>query len=247
MVKSMWSRINIKWRYDVENSKATILIADDEREIRNILRILLTKKGYDVVEAPNGALAVEAVRKGGIDLVVMDIMMPHMNGVEATAAIREFSTIPILFLTAKSLDSDKQKAYGEGGDDYLTKPFSSVDLLLKVESLLRRYTVYQGKEHNGVLLTCGIHIDVARRTVTKNGSEVVLREKEFEILNYLFERRGQTVDTPEIYEAVWQERFMQSSANNVMVNILGLRKKLEDDPSNPRIIRTVWGKGYRLE
>lgn len=231
----------------MEDSKATILIADDEREIRNILRILLTKKGYDVKEASSGALAVEAVREGGIDLVVMDIMMPQMNGIEATAAIREFSTVPVLFLTAKSLDSDKQKAYGEGGDDYLTKPFSSLELVLKVESLLRRYTVYRGKEQNGILLNGGVEIDVSRRAVTKNGSPIVLREKEFEILHYLFERRGQTVDTTEIYEAVWQERFMQSSANNVMVNILGLRKKLEDDPSNPRLIRTVWGKGYRLE
>ena len=231
----------------MEDSKATILIADDEREIRNILRILLTKKGYDVKEAASGALAVEAVREGGIDLVVMDIMMPQMNGIEATAAIREFSTVPVLFLTAKSLDSDKQRAYGEGGDDYLTKPFSSVELVLKVESLLRRYTVYRGKDQGGELLSCGVEIDAEGRVVKKNGSEVMLRDKEFEILNYLFERRGQTVDTTEIYEAVWQERFMMSSANNVMVNILGLRKKLEDDPSNPKLIRTVWGKGYRLE
>ena len=231
----------------MENSKATILIADDEREIRNILRILLTKKGYDVKEAPSGALAVEAVRNGGIDLVVMDIMMPQMNGIDATAAIREFSTVPVLFLTAKSLDSDKQKAYGEGGDDYLTKPFSSIELILKVESLLRRYTVYRGKEQSSVLLSMGVEIDTESRTVTKHGCEIVLREKEYEILHYLFERRGQTVDTTEIYESVWQERFMQSSANNVMVNILGLRKKLEDDPSNPKLIRTVWGKGYRLE
>ena len=231
----------------MENSRTTILIADDEREIRNILRILLTKKGYDVIEAPGGASAVEAVRNGGIDLVVMDIMMPQMNGIEATAAIRQFSTVPVLFLTAKSLDSDKQKAYGEGGDDYLTKPFSSIELMLKVESLLRRYTVYRGKEQSSVLLSAGVEIDTEARTVTKHGSEIVLREKEYEILHYLFERRGQTVDTVEIYEAVWQERFMQSSANNVMVNILGLRKKLEDDPSNPKLIKTVWGKGYRLE
>ena len=214
----------------MENSKTTILVADDEVQIRNILRILLQKKGYNVIEAASGASAVEAVRDGGIDLVVMDIMMPQMNGVEATAAIRQFSNVPVLFLTAKSLDSDKQRAYGEGGDDYLTKPFSSVELLLKVESLLRRYKIY-GK----------------RSDVTEFGEEIVLREKEFDILMLLWERRGQTVETHEIFELVWQERFMASSANNVMVNILGLRKKLEDDPSKPKLIKTVWGKGYRFE
>ena len=232
----------------MENSKTTILVADDEVQIRNILRILLQKKGYNVIEAASGASAVEAVRDGGIDLVVMDIMMPQMNGVEATAAIRQFSNVPVLFLTAKSLDSDKQRAYGEGGDDYLTKPFSSVELLLKVESLLRRYKIY-GKRSDvtGSVLSDGIEIDAASRTVTKFGEEILLREKEFDILMLLWERRGHTVETHEIFELVWQERFMASSANNVMVNILGLRKKLEDDPSKPKLIKTVWGKGYRFE
>lgn len=238
---------DILWRCKVEGSKSNILIADDEVQIRNILRILLTKKGYIVTEAKNGAEAVEAVREGGIDLVVMDIMMPKMNGVEATARIREFSTVPVLFLTAKSLDSDKEKAYGEGGDDYITKPFSSVDLLLKVESLLRRYKVYGAKPDSASIIGDSIEIDKGARKVMKLGEEIILREKEFDILCYLLERRGETVDTTEIYEAVWQEKFMPSSANNVMVNILNLRKKLEDDPSKPRLIRTVWGKGYRLE
>lgn len=238
---------DILWRCKVEGSKSNILIADDEVQIRNILRILLTKKGYIVTEAKNGAEAVEAVREGGIDLVVMDIMMPKMNGVEATARIREFSTVPVLFLTARSLDSDKEKAYGEGGDDYITKPFSSVDLLLKVESLLRRYKVYGAKPDSASIIGDSIEIDKSARKVMKLGEEIILREKEFEILCYLLERRGETVDTTEIYEAVWQEKFMPSSANNVMVNILNLRKKLEDDPSKPRLIRTVWGKGYRLE
>ena len=238
---------DILWRCKVEGSKSNILIADDEVQIRNILRILLTKKGYIVTEAKNGAEAVEAVREGGIDLVVMDIMMPKMNGVEATARIREFSTVPVLFLTARSLDSDKEKAYGEGGDDYITKPFSSVDLLLKVESLLRRYKVYGAKPDSASIIGDSIEIDKGARKVMKLGEEIILREKEFDILCYLLERRGETVDTTEIYEAVWQEKFMPSSANNVMVNILNLRKKLEDDPSKPRLIRTVWGKGYRLE
>jgi DNA-binding response OmpR family regulator len=178
----------------------------------------------------------------------MDIMMPLMNGIEATRAIREFSTVPVLFLTAKSLDSDKKSAYMEGGDDYLTKPFSSVELLLKVESLLRRYIVYRGKENDDVVsLACGVEVDVNHRTVTKHGEAIVLRDKELDILMYLVEHRGKTVETTELFEAVWQEKAMATSANNVMVNVLNLRKKLEDDPSEPKLIKTAWGRGYRLD
>ncbi len=232
----------------MENKDIKILITDDESEIRNILRILLSKKGYAIVEASCGADAVEAVRNGGIDLVLMDIMMPRMNGVEAVTRIREFSTVPVLFLTAKSLDSDKQSAYSVGGDDYITKPFSSVELLLKVESLLRRYMVYRGKEDpNIVSLSHSVELDLKDKTVKKNGEIVTLRDKESEILFYLLQNRGQTVEMAQLYEAVWQEKAMASSANNIMVTVLNLRKKLEDDPSDPKLIKTVWGRGYRLE
>lgn len=232
----------------MENKDIRILITDDEAEIRNILRILLSKKGYSIKEASCGAEAVEAVMNGGIDLVLMDIMMPHMSGIEATAKIREFSTVPILFLTAKSLDSDKQSAYAQGGDDYLTKPFSSFELMLKVESLLRRYMVYRGKEDASIVsLADSVEADLKSKTVKKNGEPVSLRDKESEIFFYLLSNRGQTVDTVQLYEAVWQEKAMSSSANNVMVNILNLRKKLETDPSDPKLIKTVWGRGYRLE
>ena len=232
----------------MENKDINILIVDDEAEIRNILRILLSKKGYAITLAQSGVEAVEAVRNGGIDLVVMDIMMPKMNGIEATRAIREFSTVPVLFLTAKSLDSDKKSAYMGGGDDYITKPFSSVELLLKVESLLRRYIVYRGKEDGEVVsLACGVEVDVKHRAVTKHGETVALRDKELDMLMYLVENRGKTVETAELFEAVWQEKAMATSANNVMVNVLNLRKKLEDDPSEPKLIKTAWGRGYRLD
>jgi len=176
-------------------------------------------------------------------------MMPILSGVEAAARIREFSLAPILFLTAKSLDRDKSAAYGSGGDDYLVKPFSSTELLLKVESLLRRYTVYKGKEPDGKLvsLSCSIEADPSTKTVYKNGAEVYLRDKESEILFYLLSKRGETVETDRIFEDVWGERAMPSSANNVMVNMLGIRKKIEDNPQNPKVIKTVWGKGYRLD
>ena len=232
----------------MDNSDIKILVVDDESDIRKIVRLLLQKKGYSVLEAQNGAAAVEACREGGVDLVIMDIMMPKMSGIDATAKIREFSMLPILFLTAKALDRDKESAYLSGGDDYLVKPFSSAELILKTESLLRRYMVYKGKEDSAeyVHLTGGVDVNLKERTVLKNGVDPYLRDKESEIFFFLLEHRGEVVEADVIYESVWGEKAMPSSANNVMVNMLGLRKKLEDDPSNPRLIRTVWGKGYQF-
>ena len=229
--------------------KSKILIADDEADIRKILRLLLEKKGYAVAEASNGQGAVEKAREGDIDLIIMDIMMPQLSGIEATAAIREFSTVPILFLTAKSLDSDKESAYISGGDDYIVKPFSSAELILKVESLIRRYTVYHGKEKDRdiIELACSVEVELSTKTVRRRGLEVSLRDKESDIFFYLLSHRGETVDTDKIFEDVWGERAMPSSANNVMVNMLNIRKKLEDNPQAPKIIKTVWGKGYRFE
>ncbi len=232
----------------MENSDIKILVVDDESDIRKIVRLLLQKKGYSVIEASNGILAVEAVENGDVDFIIMDIMMPKMSGIEATAKIREISKVPILFLTAKSLVSDKESAYVSGGDDYLVKPFSSAELLLKTESLLRRYMIYKGKEDPRSLLhlPCGVDVDLEARTILKNGENPGLRDRESDIFFYLLERRGETIEADAIFEAVWGEQALPSSANNVMVNMLGLRKKLEDDPSNPRLIKTVWGKGYQF-
>ena len=181
--------------------KARILIADDESEIRKIIRLLLERRGYSVAEAANGYEAIERVRSDSVDLIVMDIMMPRISGVEATAAIREFSNVPILFLTAKSLDSDKEKAYLAGGDDYLVKPFSSTELILKVASLLRRYTVYSAKDNyeNIISLPCSVEVDLSTKTVRRAGEEVVLRDKESEIFFFLLKHRGETVETDRIY------------------------------------------------
>ena len=232
----------------LDNSEIKILVVDDETDIRKIVRLVLEKKGYTVADASNGAIAVDYVRENSVDLVIMDIMMPMMSGVDATAKIREFSSVPIMFLTAKSLERDKESAYGSGGDDYLVKPFSAAELMMKVESLLRRYIVYKGKEADKSIITlaCNVEVDVSEGTVKKNGNAVVLREKEHDIFFYLLEKRGQTIEPNAIFEAVWHEKALSSSANNVMVNMLGLRKKLEDEPSNPKIIKTVWGRGYQL-
>ncbi len=228
---------------------AKILVVDDEADIRKIVRLLLQKKGYSVVEANNGISAVEAVTSDDIDLVVMDIMMPQMSGIEACAEIRKTSTVPILFLTAKSLVSDKESAYLSGGDDYLVKPFSSVELIMKVEALLRRYMIYRGKPEGDmrVSLAGGIMVDAAVREVYKEGTKVELRDREADMFFYLYDHAGEVVDTTTLYEAVWGEAALGSGSNNVMVNMLNLRKKLEDDPSAPKLIKTVWGRGYLLE
>ena len=229
-------------------SEERILVVDDEADIRKILRLLLQNKGYSVFEASNGKQAVDIVLTQSIDLIIMDIMMPQMSGIEATAKIRKHSMAPILFLTAKSLERDKSVAYLSGGDDYLVKPFSSAELLMKAESLLRRYLVYKGKESSNKFLELegGVEVDIERRIVRKNGEEVALRDRESDIFFYLLARRGITVESDKIYEDVWGECVMPSSSNNVMVNMLGLRKKLEDDPAKPKIIKTVWGKGYQF-
>ena len=227
-----------------------ILIADDEIEIRKVLRLLLENAGYEIVEAADGQAAVDAViADPDIDLCIMDIMMPIMNGIEATKAIRRHSTLPVLFLTARSLESDKEEAYSGGGDDYLVKPFSSRELLMKVEALTRRYTSYSAKEQvsEEIRLWSGVVLIPERREVTKNGEAVDVRDKEMDMLIYLAKNRGKVVSPKELYENVWEEIALPSSSNTVTVHILSLRRNLEDDPSSPKIIRTVWGKGYQID
>ena len=228
-----------------------ILIVDDESEIRRILRILLQGRGYTVCEACDGAAAVDAVREDrDIDLCIMDVMMPGMSGVEATERIRSQSSVPVLFLTARSLDGDKALAYGAGGDDYIVKPFSSAELLLKVEALTRRYNRYGVKDDglsDGVRLPEGVTVSLEGRAVFKNGVRLDLRDKELEILLYLVKNRGRIVSPDELYSAVWEEMPLASSGNNVTVHILNLRRKLEGNSSSPRIIRTVWGRGYQID
>lgn len=224
-----------------------ILVVDDEQDIRRIIRILLESSGYQVAEAPNGLAAVEYIRQQpNVDLVLMDIMMPGLNGIEASRAIRKRCSAPILFLTAKTQERDKLEAYQAGGDDYLAKPFSHAELMMKVESLLRRYRVYKGKT-SGQLLRADVMLDEPGRRVLRGGRPVELTETEFEILCFLAARRGSVVSVEQIYEGVWHEKYMPSSTNTVMVHIVNLRKKLEEDPANPRLIRTVWGKGYQID
>jgi len=224
-----------------------ILVVDDEADIRRIIRILLESRGYRVLEAPNGRLAVETIRKEpDIDLILLDIMMPELSGIEASREIRSISSAPILFLTARTQEQDKLEAYSSGGDDYLAKPFSHGELLMKVDSLLRRYRIYKGKV-TGKQLKSDVVLDEENRRILRGGEALELTETEYSILQFLADHRGSVVSVAQIYEGVWHEKYMPASNNTVMVHIVNLRKKLEDDPANPRLIRTIWGKGYQID
>ena len=227
-------------------TKSTILIVDDDTDIRNVLRLLLQER-YEVSEAADGAGAVEYLRgHPDTDLVILDVMMPVMSGYETCDALRAFSNAPVLFLTAKSAQADRISAYSSGGDDFLSKPFSQEELLAKVGSLLRRYKEYRGKPEAALAIE-DLEVDFGSRSVTSAGKPVLLTDTEYAILEYMLRNRGKTVTAQELYEAVWKERFLPGSGNTVMVHVLNLRRKIEANPSSPKIIRTVWGKGYQID
>ena len=219
-----------------------ILIVDDDPDIRKVLFFLL-KDNYFVEEAADGAAAVEYIAAHPeTDLVVLDVMMPGMSGYEACGKIRALSNAPILFLTAKSAEADMISAYGSGGDDFLSKPFSQGEFLAKVNSLLRRYKEYRGKPAEALTID-GLEVDLETHSVKSSGKDVTLTDTEYAILEYLLKNRGSTVTAAELYESVWKERFLPGSGNTV----LNLRRKIEETPSAPKIIRTVWGKGYQID
>ena len=224
----------------------TILICDDEPDIRNALRIYLTAEGYGVLEAETGLRALELLETQEVHLVLMDVMMPGMDGFETCDRIRALSNVPILFLTAKSAEADRLSAYRSGGDDFLSKPFSQGEFLAKVSSLLRRYREYRGKPPAALMLD-DLEVDLSTRSVKSKGKELFLTDTEYSILEYLLKNRGKTVTASEIYEAVWKERFLQGSGNTVMVHVLNVRRKIEENPSKPKILRTVWGRGYQID
>ena len=223
-----------------------ILIVDDDPDIRKVLFFLL-KDNYFVEEAADGAAAVEYIAAHPeTDLVVLDVMMPGMSGYEACGKIRALSNAPILFLTAKSAEADMISAYGSGGDDFLSKPFSQGEIIAKVNSLLRRYKEYRGKPAEALTID-GLEVDLEMHSVKSSGKDVTLTDTEYAILEYLLKNRGSTVTAAELYESVWKERFLPGSGNTVMVHVLNLRRKIEETPSAPKIIRTVWGKGYQID
>ncbi len=228
------------------NDISRILIVDDDPDIRRVLQLLLSKD-YSVAEAADGEAALAYLHENPeTDLVILDVMMPGMDGIETCTKMREFANVPVLFLTARSAEQDRISAYQSGGDDFLSKPFSQAELMAKVRSLLRRYKQYLGKP--SVSYTNGnLEVDFAAHVVKNAGEPVQLTETEYAILEYLIRNRGTTVTSQDLYEAVWKEKFLPSSGNTIMVHILNLRRKVEEVPSTPKIIRTVWGRGYQVD
>ena len=232
-----------------------ILVADDEADIRALLKILLEKDGYRVLEAADGIEALELMRDhGDISLILLDIMMPNLDGFETARALRKKTDAPILFLTARSSDADKTAAYGNGGDDYIVKPFHATDLRLKIQAMLRRFEMYRARgeepseDPDGVIRFTGdVEWHPEEKAIYRLGERVELTEREYLLFARLAESRGENLTPATLYEDVWGEAYLASSSNTVIVHIANLRRKLEKEPSSPALIRTVWGKGYRVD
>ncbi|MBQ3086833.1 MAG: response regulator transcription factor [Clostridia bacterium] len=226
-----------------------ILVVDDSSDIREVIGVMLTSEGYRVTAVADGTGALQALESDpDFDLVVLDIMLPDMTGIDVCEKLRRFSSVPVLFLTALSGEDDKISAYATGGDDYIVKPFSATELRMKIASLLRRYNVYKGKENNGDEIRIqSLFIRLNDGTVMKDGVNVPLTDKEFAILKFLLENRGRAVSAEELFEGVWNAKYLNTSANSIMVHIMNLRRKIEDDPNTPKVVRTVWGRGYTVD
>ena len=224
-----------------------VLICDDQPDILNALKIYLSAEGYGVFEAANGQEALQVLARADIHLVLMDVMMPVMDGIVATAKIREASNVPIILLTAKSETEDLVLGLNVGADDYITKPFVPVEVLARVRSQLRRYAKLGSRPDSDSALTVGgISLNDATKEVTVDGEPVTLTPIEYNILKFLMQRPGKVYSTKALYEEVWQEPAY-GSEGAVAVHIRHLREKIEIDPSNPRYLKVVWGQGYKME
>ena len=225
-----------------------VLICDDQPDIVNALKIYLTPEGYHLFEAYTGQEALDIVRGNDIHLILLDVMMPVMDGITATSKIREFSNAPIILLTAKSETEDKVLGLNVGADDYITKPFVPVEVLARVRSQLRRYDRLGSKPEtvDGNLTVGGVTLDDRTKSVTVDGENVSLTPTEYAILHLLMANPGKVFSTKVLYESVWQETAL-GSEGAVAVHIRHLREKIEINPSEPRYLKVVWGQGYKME
>ena len=228
----------------------SILIIEDDEDIREGIRILFSGENYRITEAGSGEEGLRLF-SGDIDL---DIMMPGISGLKTCEEIRRISNVPVLFLTAKSQESDKLIGFMAGGDDYLVKPFTYSELLARTKALLRRYTVYKGKdtpeqticEEAGYIARKSLKVSTTYNEVFRDGRKIELSEIEYRMLLLMMKNPGRIFSTKNLYESVWNEPYFYISNNTVMVHIRKLRMKIENDPKNPEYIHTVWGKGYRF-
>ncbi|MFK4951988.1 response regulator transcription factor [Lactococcus garvieae] len=227
--------------------KHTVLIVDDEKEIREAIALYLKNEGIDAIQAKNGVEALELLDQEEVHLIIMDVMMPKLDGIEATFKIRQSQQIPILMLSAKSEDTDKILGLQIGADDYLTKPFNPLELIARVKSQLRRYTSLGSYEKaESVIQLHGLTIDQERKEVRVDGELIKLTPTEFKITELLASNAGKVFSITEIYERVWQEPGFNAE-NTVAVHIRKIREKIEVNPKNPKYLKVVWGIGYKME
>ena len=223
-----------------------ILICDDEKDIVSALEIYLRTEGYNIFKAYNGKEALDIIAENEIHLVLMDIMMPICDGVTATAKLRENSNIPVIFISAKSEDTDKILGLNIGADDYITKPFNPVEVLARVRSQLRRYMQLGGSVNRQNLTIGNIELNDASKEVLVDGEVVTLTPLEFEILKLLMQNTGRVLSPREIYRSVWKEEPI-GNESTVAVHIRHLREKIEINPAEPRYLKVVWAHGYKIE
>lgn len=223
-----------------------ILVCDDEEDIVSALKIYLSAEGYGIFEAYNGKEALDIIEKEEIDLVLMDIMMPEADGINATVKMRHISNVPIILLTAKSEDTDKILGLNIGADDYITKPFNPVEVIARVKAQLRRYMSLGGAVmKEDVFSIGGIELDDISKTVTVYGDKVNFTPKEYEILKLLIQEPGRVFSSIEIYNKIWNDNFY-GNEGTVAVHIRHIREKLEVNPAEPRYLKVVWGQGYKI-
>lgn len=228
---------------------AKILVCDDDKEIVEAIEIYLTQDGHQVLEAYDGIEAVEILKKESVDLLIMDIMMPRMDGIRATLKIREKHNIPIIILSAKSEDADKILGLNIGADDYITKPFNPLELVARVKSHLRRYMQLGSttiKESEAIYTVGGLAINDDLKEVTVDGEQVKLTPIEYNILLLLVKHQGKVFSIDQIYENIWNENAVGVD-NTVAVHIRHIREKIENNPKEPRYLKVVWGVGYKIE
>ena len=225
-----------------------ILVADDEAEIREVLRLYLEKEGYEIVEAADGTEAVRLIKEEKIDLALLDIMMPGMDGYRVLRNIREENNLPVIMLSAKSSDSDKILGLDLGADDYITKPFVPLEAVARVKSNLRRYTMLGNlnTENNALFQVGGLCINDETKEVTVDGDVVKLTPIEYNILLLLVKNCGRVFSIDQIYESIWNEEAIGAD-NTVAVHIRHIREKIEINPREPKYLKVVWGVGYKIE
>ncbi len=229
----------------MKENKINILVADDDADIREILEILLKGEGFDVVMASDGKKAIELIDEN-IDLIILDVAMPEKNGFQVCKEIRNMSIAPILFLTAKGLESDKAIGFSAGGDDYLVKPFSNAELIFRVKALLRRCYHYQPvkKEKKNVYKVDNIVMDDNKKSVTVDNVPITLTPIEYDILNLMMRYPNKVFSVQNLYESIWSQDYSYLDNNTIVVHISNLRKKIEKDPKNPQNLKSMWGRGY---